>query len=217
MRTHGPDRVGLGPQGTGDGIRRGQRCGRILAVSRIGLAGRQRTSACAGGWRVRASSYRVRRSAAPLSPHPAGARLIGRHSAHVAGPPRPRAAAHALATGAACGDRDGPCTGRASWHFAPAVARNSAGCCSRVTIPFERCSTPPVPRQIPLCDSRAEAGASGARLTGAGWGGVVVVLAPERSGDAIVRRIQESFAREFGRVPRSWKTVASGGVRGTQV
>jgi galactokinase len=62
-----------------------------------------------------------------------------------------------------------------------------------------------------------QAGASGARLTGAGWGGVVVVLAPVRSGDAIVKRIQEAFSREFGRVPRTWKTVASGGVRGVRL
>ena len=58
-----------------------------------------------------------------------------------------------------------------------------------------------------------KAGATGARLTGAGWGGVVIVLAPERSADAVVRRVQAGFARQFGRVPQAWQSRASGGVR----
>ncbi len=58
-----------------------------------------------------------------------------------------------------------------------------------------------------------KAGATGARLTGAGWGGVVIILAPERSADAVVSRIQAAFARQFGRVPQAWESRASRGVR----
>jgi galactokinase len=57
------------------------------------------------------------------------------------------------------------------------------------------------------------AGATGARLTGAGWGGVVIVLAPERTADAVVERIQAGFARRFGRIPQVWESRAGGGVR----
>ena len=58
-----------------------------------------------------------------------------------------------------------------------------------------------------------KAGATGARLTGGGWGGVVIVLAPERSADRVVARIQEGFAKQYGRIPREWTGKASGGVR----
>jgi galactokinase len=58
-----------------------------------------------------------------------------------------------------------------------------------------------------------KSGATGARLTGAGWGGVVIVLAPVRSADAVVARIQEGFARKYGRTPQAWEGRASGGVK----
>ncbi len=48
-----------------------------------------------------------------------------------------------------------------------------------------------------------KAGATGARLTGGGWGGVVIVLAPERSADRVVARIQEGFAKQYGRIPQA--------------
>jgi galactokinase len=57
------------------------------------------------------------------------------------------------------------------------------------------------------------AGASGARLTGAGWGGAVVVLAPRRTGRLVVDRIQAAFARRFHRVPEAWSAHAGAGVR----
>jgi len=56
-------------------------------------------------------------------------------------------------------------------------------------------------------------GATGAWLTGAGWGGVVIVLAPERSAGAVVERIQSGFARRFGGIPQVWESRAGGGVR----
>jgi len=58
-----------------------------------------------------------------------------------------------------------------------------------------------------------KSGATGARLTGAGWGGVVIILAPERSSNAVVERIQAGFARRFGRIPQVWESRAGGGVR----
>ena len=58
-----------------------------------------------------------------------------------------------------------------------------------------------------------KSGATGARLTGAGWGGVVIILAPERSAGAVVERIQAGFARRFGRIPQAWESRAGRGVR----
>lgn len=57
------------------------------------------------------------------------------------------------------------------------------------------------------------AGATGARLTGAGWGGVVIILAPKRSMNRVIRRVQAGFAEEFGRVPETWQCRAGGGVK----
>ncbi len=58
-----------------------------------------------------------------------------------------------------------------------------------------------------------KAGATGARLTGAGWGGVVIVLAPERGADAVVARIQAGFGKLYGRTPQLWTSRASTGVQ----
>ena len=58
-----------------------------------------------------------------------------------------------------------------------------------------------------------KAGATGARLTGGGWGGVVIILAPERSADTVVARVQNDFAEEYGRIPQAWEGKASGGVK----
>jgi galactokinase len=56
-------------------------------------------------------------------------------------------------------------------------------------------------------------GATGAWLTGAGWGGVVIILAPGRFANAVLERIQAGFARRFGRIPQVRKSRAGGGVR----
>jgi galactokinase len=67
-----------------------------------------------------------------------------------------------------------------------------------------------------LLVAAAEAGGAwGARLTGAGWGGMVLVLAPERSADRIVVEMQEAFAGVHGRTPATWRVRAAGGVRAT--
>ena len=56
-------------------------------------------------------------------------------------------------------------------------------------------------------------GAYGARLTGAGWGGAVLMLAPELRERDVIRGIASDFGAAFGRRPVTWSTVAAGGVR----
>ena len=64
-----------------------------------------------------------------------------------------------------------------------------------------------------LVGEAVEQGAWGARLTGAGWGGTVVVLAPERSIGALQAAIGNRFRRRFGRVPRMWRSRAGTAAR----
>ena len=56
-------------------------------------------------------------------------------------------------------------------------------------------------------------GAHGARLTGAGWGGAVLVLAPEPRAGRILAEVSRDFGDRFGRVPDAWSTRAAAGVR----
>ncbi len=58
-----------------------------------------------------------------------------------------------------------------------------------------------------------DAGAWGARLTGAGWGGAVLALAPDAAIQDIRATVSERFARKFGSSPRAWMTRAGAGVR----
>jgi galactokinase len=57
------------------------------------------------------------------------------------------------------------------------------------------------------------AGALGARLTGAGWGGAVLVLVDRRRETHIVAAIRTAFQRAFGREPPVIVVKASGGAR----
>jgi galactokinase len=64
-----------------------------------------------------------------------------------------------------------------------------------------------------LVESAMQHGALGARLTGAGWGGAVVVLFPPDRAAPSTGEIQERFRQAFGRVPMAWAAKARGGVR----
>jgi len=70
-----------------------------------------------------------------------------------------------------------------------------------------------IPEADLIVDSAVRHGAYGARLTGAGWGGAVVVLAPSAEDRRIVAEIAGDFRERFGRLPESWSTRASAGVR----
>jgi galactokinase len=56
-------------------------------------------------------------------------------------------------------------------------------------------------------------GAHGARLTGAGWGGAVVVLAPPDRESRILAEVSRDFGDRFGHVPDAWSTRAAAGAR----
>ena len=64
-----------------------------------------------------------------------------------------------------------------------------------------------------IVSSAMRHGAYGARLTGAGWGGAVLMLAPADRERHVVRGISRDFAERFGREPVAWATTAAGGVR----
>jgi len=70
-----------------------------------------------------------------------------------------------------------------------------------------------IPEADFIVASAVEHGAFGARLTGAGWGGAVVVLAPAEREARIVAEIGSDFQRRYQRLPVTWSTRASRGVR----
>ncbi len=70
-----------------------------------------------------------------------------------------------------------------------------------------------IPEADLIVESAVRHGAYGARLTGAGWGGAVVVLAPPQRDARIVAEIVGDFEARFGRPPETWSTRAAGGVR----
>lgn len=70
-----------------------------------------------------------------------------------------------------------------------------------------------IPEADFIVASAVEHGAYGARLTGAGWGGAVVVLAPAELEARTVAEIGRDFQQRYGRMPVTWSTKASRGVR----
>jgi len=64
-----------------------------------------------------------------------------------------------------------------------------------------------------LVESSVRHGAWGARLTGAGWGGAVIALAPQGREARLIAEVQEDFRRIFGRLPSVWATSAAAGAR----
>lgn len=62
-----------------------------------------------------------------------------------------------------------------------------------------------------LVDALTAAGAFGARLTGAGFGGCVVALAPAGDARVIEAEARETYAHRTGRRPRSWIVRAAAG------
>jgi galactokinase len=70
-----------------------------------------------------------------------------------------------------------------------------------------------VPEADLIVQSAVRHGAYGARLTGAGWGGAVVVLAPAQWETRIIAEICQDFQADFGRLPTTWSSRAASGVR----
>ncbi|HEY7029006.1 MAG TPA: galactokinase family protein [Gemmatimonadales bacterium] len=64
-----------------------------------------------------------------------------------------------------------------------------------------------------LVDSARTHGADGARLTGAGWGGAVILLTLPGHEARIVAETSDDFRKAYGRFPEIWQTRAMGGVR----
>jgi len=75
------------------------------------------------------------------------------------------------------------------------------------------CSSPELDTVV---GAAKRAGAWGARLTGAGWGGAAIVLVKERgagSGEPVARAIATAFRRAYGRDPEISTVAASTGAR----
>jgi galactokinase len=70
-----------------------------------------------------------------------------------------------------------------------------------------------IPEADAIVELAMDRGAYGARLTGAGWGGAVVVLAPEDGSARVIAQILRGFVDRFGRTPAVWSTRAASGVR----
>jgi galactokinase len=76
------------------------------------------------------------------------------------------------------------------------------------------CSTP----ELDLVVATARrAGALGARLTGAGWGGSALVLVPPRREAVIAERIRQAYAAAYDREPEIMRVRAAGGARRERV
>jgi galactokinase len=68
-----------------------------------------------------------------------------------------------------------------------------------------------IPELDGLVDALVTAGAYGARLTGAGFGGCVVALVPSGRADTIAAAATADYRNRFGREPSAWTMRASAG------
>lgn len=64
-----------------------------------------------------------------------------------------------------------------------------------------------------LVEAAVKLGAWGARLTGGGWGGNVIVLLDERVAARVIIELRQQFGRIYGRLPEAWETRAGSGVK----
>lgn len=70
-----------------------------------------------------------------------------------------------------------------------------------------------VPEADALVQHAMALGAHGARLTGAGWGGAVVMLLPPGREASIIAELKRAFVDRFGREPTAWSSRAAAGAR----
>ncbi len=70
-----------------------------------------------------------------------------------------------------------------------------------------------VPEADFLVHAALEHGALGGRLTGAGWGGSVILLLPDGHEWEVASEVAAAFALRFGRTPAPWPARAAGGAR----
>jgi len=70
-----------------------------------------------------------------------------------------------------------------------------------------------VPEADAIVELAMEHGALGARLTGAGWGGSVVVLVADERSARVMAEVVKGFREQFCREPAVWSTRAASGVR----
>jgi len=100
---------------------------------------------------------------------------------------------------------------------AQALAARDLGTLGRLLVEGHRSLREDFQSSCPEADHLVEAlmraGAQGARLTGAGWGGAVVALLPPEREARIVAEAVESFRTAFGRLPVAWATRAGAGAR----
>jgi galactokinase len=64
-----------------------------------------------------------------------------------------------------------------------------------------------------IVDAACRHGAYGARLTGAGWGGAVVAIAPAAAVPQMLDGVNREFRDRYGRPPAAWRSKAAAGVR----
>ena len=142
----------------------------------------------AAGWELPSlSAYPPARLPAPLPPH------LARRVRHVVTETaRVRAAAVAL------GGNDLERVGALMTEAHASLRDDFAASCEEADV---------------LVEAAVKLGAWGARLTGAGWGGTVIVLADDRAAPRLIVELQHQFGRIYHRIPEAWATRASAGVK----